>query len=112
MNKSLRLNQETQGTVVGESHRIMISLPEGSMIVLVGQVAKHPDMVEVIWQGQSVWVFAADFEARTKDVDITRPSTKSASVDGNAAEPKADSETNIQVNRQATMPVNTEEKVA
>ena len=64
--KSVRLNQETQGTVAGEGHRTMVKLPEGSEIVLVGPVAGHPEMVEVRWDGQSVWLFAIDFEARTK----------------------------------------------
>ena len=63
--KSVRLNQETQGTVAGEGHRIMIKLPEGSEIALVGPAAGHPEMVEVRWDGQSVWLFAIDFEART-----------------------------------------------
>ena len=63
--KSVRLNQETQGTVAGEGHRTMVKLPEGSEIALVGPVAGHPEMVEVRWDGQSVWLFAIDFEART-----------------------------------------------
>jgi hypothetical protein len=64
--KSVRLNQETQGTVAGEGHRTMVKLPEGSEIALVGPVAGHPEMVEVRWDGESVWLFAIDFEARTK----------------------------------------------
>jgi hypothetical protein len=45
----------------------MVVLPEGCEIALVGQVAEYPEMVEVSWNGQSVWVFAIDFEERTKD---------------------------------------------
>ena len=77
---SLRLNQETQGTVAEEGRRQIIKLPEGSEIALVGQVAEHPDMVEVTWEGQSVWIFAIDFEERTKG--NARPLTKAASVGG------------------------------
>ena len=64
--KSVRLNQETQGTMAGEGHRTMVKLPEGTEIALVGPAAGHPEMVEVRWDGQSVWLFAIDFEARTK----------------------------------------------
>ena len=49
--KNVRLNQETQGTVAGEGHRRMVMLPEGCEIALVGQVAGHPEMVEVSWNG-------------------------------------------------------------
>jgi hypothetical protein len=45
----------------------MIKLPEGSEIALVGPVAGHPEMVEVRWDVQSIWLFAIDFEARTED---------------------------------------------
>ena len=78
--KSLRLNQETPGTVAGEGHRGMVVLPEGCEIALVGQVAEYPEMVEVSWNGQAVWIFAIDFEARTKD--DARPSTRATSVGG------------------------------
>ena len=44
----------------------MVVLPEGCEISLVGQVAGHPELVEVRWDGQTVWLFAIDFEARTK----------------------------------------------
>ena len=44
----------------------MVVLPEGCEITLVGPVAGHPEMFEVSWNGQSVWIFAIDFEARTK----------------------------------------------
>ena len=63
---SMRLNRETQGTIAGESHRRMVVLPEGCEIAFVGQVAGHPEMVEVRWDGESVWLFAIDFEARAK----------------------------------------------
>ena len=38
--KSVRLNQETQGTVAGEGHRTMVKLPEGSEIALVVRVGR------------------------------------------------------------------------
>ena len=77
--ESLRLNQETQGTVAAEGHRRIIKLPEGSEIALVGQVAEHPELVEVSWKGQSVWIFAIDFEARTKEKTLTRAASIGAS---------------------------------
>ena len=82
--KSVRLNQETQGTVAGEGHRTMVKLPEGSEIALVGPAAEHPEMVEVSWKGQSVWLFAIDFEERTKfespTSDGTPPLARATSV--------------------------------
>ena len=44
----------------------MVVLPEGSEIAFVGQVAGNPEMVEVRWHGESVWLFAIDFEERAK----------------------------------------------
>src|SRR5665213_734417 len=81
--KSFRLNQETSGTVAAEGHRSFVKLPEGSEIAFIGQVAEHPEMVEVRWQGQSVWIFAIDFEARTKEQALT----KAASVGAIGPEP-------------------------
>ena len=77
-NKGLRLSQETQGTVAEGGHRTIVMLHEGSEIALVGQVAEHPEMVEVSWNGQSVWVFAIDFEERTKD-EVSDEASKAAS---------------------------------
>ena len=88
--KSLRLNQETSGTVVAEGRRTFVKLLEGSKIALIGPVAEHPEMVEVSWKGQSVRIFAIDFEARTIEQALTR----AASVGASSAEPdnKAPSE--------------------
>ena len=89
--KSVRLNQETQGTVAGEGHRTMVKLPEGTEIALVGPVAGHPEMVEVRWDGQSVWLFAIDFEARTKfeslGSDEIPPLARATSVGAGTPEP-------------------------
>ena len=89
--KSFRLNQETSGTVVAEGHRTFVHLPEGSEIEFTGPVAEHPEMVEVSWNGQSVWMFAIDFEARTNQETLT----KAASVGADGPEPyiKARTET-------------------
>jgi hypothetical protein len=89
MNKSFRLNQETQGTVAGRSHRIKVAIPEGSEIALVGPVAEQPESVEVLWKGQSVWLFATDFKMRTNGdkIAIAVPLTKAASVGGGAVAP-------------------------
>jgi hypothetical protein len=75
MNKGFRLNRETGGSIAGPTHRIMVMLPEGSKVDLVGPVAGNADHVEVVWNGQSVWLFASDFEARAT----------AASVDGEAS---------------------------
>jgi hypothetical protein len=82
MMKSFRLNQETHGTVAGECHRIMIAIPEGSEILLVGQVAEQPESVEVLWNGQSVWLFASDFRARAIEDATIVPLTRAVSVGG------------------------------
>ena len=89
--KSIRLNQEAPGTVAGEGHRKMVVLPEGSEIALVGPVAGHPEMVEVRWDGQSVWLFAIDFEERTNfespASDDTPPLARATSVGAGTPEP-------------------------
>ena len=89
--KSIRLNQETQGTVAGEGHRRMVVLPEGCEIALIGQVAGHPEMVKVRWDRQTVWLFAIDFEARTKfelpSNDEIPPLARATSVGAGTPEP-------------------------
>ena len=69
----------------------MVKLPAGSEIALVGPAAGHPEMVEVRWDGQSVWLFAIDFEARTKfeapNSDDTPPLARATSVGVGAPEP-------------------------
>src|SRR5271170_4476870 len=77
---SFHLNQEMRGTVVGPSHRIMVAIPEGSEIALVGQVAGQPELVEVLWEEQSVWLFASDFRARAIDQATPVELTRAASV--------------------------------
>ena len=89
----MRLNQEAQGTVAGEGHRTMVLLPEGCEIALVGEIAGHPEMVEVIWDGQSVWLFTIDFEARTSD--DTLPLAGTTSVVGGSPKP---SKANVRTN--------------
>ena len=102
--KSIRLNQETQGTVAGEGHRRMVVLPEGCEISLIGQVAGHPEMVKVRWGSQTVWLFAIDFEARTKfeapSSDDLPPLARATSVGAGTPEPEA------------MMPINTQHKTA
>ena len=71
-----------------EGRRTIIKLPEGSEVTLVGQVVEHPELVEVTWKGQSVWIFAIDFEARTKDDAL--PSVRAMSVGADAPIPEAD----------------------
>src|SRR5579862_8943376 len=91
--RTFLLHQETQGTMEGEGRRTIIKLPEGSEIVLVGQVVEHPELVEVTWKGQSVWIFAIDFEVRTKD--DARPSTRAMSVGAGAPKPEAGINLNV-----------------
>jgi hypothetical protein len=87
MNRSFRLNQETQGTVAGESHRVMVVIPEGSEIALIGEVAEQPESVEILWNGQSVWLFATDFKTRSVRDNNTVALTNAASVGGEAVAP-------------------------
>ena len=89
--KGIRLNQEIQGTVAGEGHRRMVILPEGCEIALIGKVAGHPEMVKVRWDGQTAWLFAVDFEARTNfespSSDETPLLARATSVGGDTPEP-------------------------
>ncbi len=71
-----------------EGRRSIIKLPEGSEIGLIGQVTEHPELVEVTWNGQSVWIFAIDFESRTKD--DADPSARAMSVGASAPNPESD----------------------
>jgi len=102
-NETFHLNQITQGTIAGPSHRTIISLPEGSEIVPIRQVPEHPEMIEVLWERKSVWLFAIDFEARTQDGDIRQPLTSAAMVgdDMPPVETNADTEVNNTVNLEA-----------
>lgn len=101
--ETFHLNQATQGTIAGPSHRTIISLPEGSEIVPIRQVPQHPEMIEVLWEGQSVWLFAIDFDARTKDGSIPQPLARAALFgDGTpSAEASTDTEVNSPVNLEA-----------
>ena len=88
----MRLNQETQGIVAEKGNRRMVILPQGCEIALLGHVAGHPEMVKVRCDGQTVWLFAIDFEARTSDE--TPPFASATSV-GDTPEPdKAKVQTN------------------
>jgi hypothetical protein len=92
------------GNHVWRGRRTIIKLPEGSEITLVGQVVDHPEMVEVTWKGQSVWIFAIDFAARTEDV--ARPKTRAISVGAGAPKWEAD----IIVNVPTKTPAGTEHR--
>jgi hypothetical protein len=91
--RTLLLHRETQGTVAEEDRRAIIKLPQGTEIALVGQVVEHPELVEVTWKGQSVWIFAIDFEARTKD--DPPPSTRAMSAGVGGPKPEADINVNV-----------------
>ncbi|MEO8050075.1 MAG: hypothetical protein ABI833_06625 [Acidobacteriota bacterium] len=82
------LNQETMGTVAGRNHRIVFMIPKGGNIEMVGPVLEIPDQVEVLWNGQSVWLFACDLEAR----GIPSQLAKAASVGGETSRSEVHSE--------------------
>ena len=74
----------------------MVVRPEGCEIALIGQVAGHPEVVEVRWSGQKVWLFAIDFEARTTFEAPSReeipPLAKVTSVEAVTPEPNPNKE--------------------
>jgi len=108
--ETFHLNQVTQGTIAGPSHRTIISLPEGSEIVPIRQVPEHPEMVEVLWERQSVWLFAIDVDARTGG-GIPQPLTRTVSAGGGApsAEDHTATDVNNPVNPKAETFVNNKE---
>lgn len=65
MKGTYRVNQEIHGTVAGVEHRTFVTIPEGSIISLIGPVVEEPEYVDVLCDGQTVRMFACDFTART-----------------------------------------------
>ena len=63
--KTLRLTRGVCGTIAGNPHRVIVTVPKGSVLSLVGPVEGKPDEVEVLWAGKSVWLFGSDLDART-----------------------------------------------
>ncbi len=94
MKKNYRLNKETQGTVAGVSQRTIVGIPACDAIMLVGPVVEKPELVEVLWEGQSVWLFATDFNARAIEDGTVLPLTSAASVDDDMPEVGMNAEVN------------------
>ena len=56
-------------------------MPKGSIVSIFGPVADDPQLTEILWDGQTIRVFASDLEARSTTVE--KPIV-TAATDGNA----------------------------
>jgi hypothetical protein len=56
-----RIREQLRGTVQGEFHRVIDTIPAGSLVALIGPVVNGSNQVEVLWEGRSFWLFEVDF---------------------------------------------------
>ena len=96
--KNYRLTTEAYGTIAGTPHRVIVVVPEGSIITLLGPVEERSDEVEVLWEGKSVWLFAQDFSARTSEIVTESLSTQAASA-GSSGSQCVDNPPSVKVRR-------------
>jgi hypothetical protein len=73
-----RIKEQIRGTVSGEFHRVIETIPEGSIVGLVGPLDNDAHQVEVLWNGRSFWLFEVDFRAQATGVmdESSPPRTK------------------------------------
>jgi hypothetical protein len=57
------LGRTVNGTVAGPEHRILIEIPEGSIVALVGPVVDGPQFLDTQWEAHTARIFASDLEA-------------------------------------------------
>jgi hypothetical protein len=85
-NGEYSLNQETH--CIG-ADRTMVMIPLGSSFSLIGPVADEPEFVEILWEEQTLRMFASDFAARTEQAPTQQQRTIAASADSDG-EPRPD----------------------
>ncbi len=102
--RTYRLNQEIQATVAGVEHRTFVTIPQGSIISMIGPVAEEPELADVLWDGQTVRMFACDFTARTTAITAKKPKATAASG-GNTNPTPLKSEGNATTARDAAVKV-------
>jgi hypothetical protein len=67
------LNQEIPATVAGAGRRALVTIPQGSLISIIGPVAEEPEMVDILWDGQTARMFTSDLTARTTAITMKNP---------------------------------------
>ena len=102
--KTYGVNQEIQATVAGVEHRTFVTIPQGSIISMIGPVAEEPEFADVLWDGQTVRMFACDFTARTTAITAKKPKATAASG-GNTNPTSPKSEANATTARDAPVKV-------
>jgi hypothetical protein len=89
--KTYRLNQEIQATVAGVEHRAFVTIPQGSIISIIGPVAEEPEFADVLWDGQTARTFACDLTARTTAITTKKPKvTTPSGGNTNSTPPKSE----------------------
>ena len=101
--KTYGVNQEIQATVAGVEHRTLVTIPQGSIISMIGPVGEGPEL-EVLWDGQTVRMFACDLTARTTAITAKNP-TATAASGGNTNPTPPKSEGNAATARDAPVKV-------
>jgi hypothetical protein len=67
--KHFRLKVQTLGLALIEEKRIAVPIPAGSMVVVTGGPrSTDMRMVDVLWEGQALAMFAEDVQKRGEEV--------------------------------------------
>jgi|HubBroStandDraft_1064217.scaffolds.fasta_scaffold181265_2 hypothetical protein len=66
MAQPYRLIQELHATTRGSAQRVIVTLPQGSFISVVGPVAEEPGLLEFVYDGQRLTMFAEDLARKAE----------------------------------------------
>ena len=66
--KSLRLTSSLLGIQSADGQRIAVMIPEGATIQVVSGPLADTRMVDILWEGRNLAVFAEDILQRGKEV--------------------------------------------
>ena len=70
--KSLRLNAPILGIQSVDGQRTAVMIPESATVQVVSGPHPQDRMVDVLWEGQTISVFAEDIWERTKEARTIR----------------------------------------
>jgi hypothetical protein len=93
------LSRTVRGTVRGPEHRILIEIPEGTVVSLIGPVEDDPRFVEILWDGQSAQIFASDFDAIATHCEMNSFRASAGASDGAVHQGQSAQSSEVKVRR-------------
>jgi len=77
--KKFKLDRTTLALDVVEGRRRTVAVPAGEIIKIVdGPTSNQDRMVDILWQGRVLTMFALDVDARGTEISESEPLSKSA----------------------------------